>query len=210
MQDDMEVHAQIGLAMLAPGWQTARRRPVLGLFLLVIGVAAPVLSIVFAVATGRNAVAMGLDADVLGFVFAVGLAALLARVAALVELWFAIGRRTSFAPVETVALVAALAAMVAGSIALAEVQRARATVRPVFVESADVVFDADEPLATPPTTPAPTVPPTQAAPTTTTAPTAATFPEPVVRIVTTTTSTTTTLPPRPSRPESGIDPELLR
>lgn len=208
------MHAQIGLAMLVPGWQAARRRPAMGVVLLAVGVAAPVLSIGYAVATQRNAVAMGLDADVLGVVFVVGSTALLARVVALVELWFAIGRRTSFAPVESVALVAALAAMVGGSVALAEVQRARGTVRPVFVESADVLFDAGEPVASPPTTPAAAPPATDAVTTSTTAPTVVPFLEPVVRVVTTTTttttSTTTTLPPRPGRPESGIDPELLR
>ncbi|MEO6653686.1 MAG: LCP family protein [Ilumatobacteraceae bacterium] len=212
------MQAEIGLAMLVPGWQARRRRSVLGVALLVVGVAVPVLSVVYAVATGRHAVAMGLDADVLGVVLLVGAAALIARVVALVELWVAAGRESTFAPVEIVALVAAVAVIAASTVALAEVQRARGRVRPVFVQAADVLFDADEPVATPSKRSAAETPATAAVATGTTMPTVATFPEPIVRIVTTrttttsttTTSTTATLPPRPTRPESGIDPELLR
>ncbi len=146
----MTVPAQIPSAMLAPGWQARRRRLTLGVVLLVVGVVTPIVLLGHAVATGRNAVAMGLDADYLGVVVVVGLMALLARVAAMIELWFATGRPTSFTRVEAVAIVASLATFVVGSMALAEVQGARGTVAPVFVTSSYVLFDSDESVPTTP------------------------------------------------------------
>ncbi len=130
-----------------------------------------------------------------------GVAAIVARVAALVEVWWASGRRSSFDGAETLVISVAITALIAGSVVVVEVGRARAAIGPTFTSVAQpALFDAERPV---PSTVEP-VPSTGTVRTTTTTVVAGSVvpPREVPEMIVVTT--TSTLPPKPFRPDSGV------
>jgi LCP family protein required for cell wall assembly len=194
------VHIEIAKALVVPGWTARGRRRALAATLLVAGVVAPLLMVFYVVFTNRSWVALSLDSSFLANVMLVGAAAVLARLVAVVEVWVADGRRTVFDRVEVVAVFAAATALIAGSFAVIEVGRARASIAPAFSPTdGEVLFDASAPVAT-----------TTSTTTATTGPPSTTEPDHDDRPAsTTTTTTTTTVSPYPARPDSGVDGAAL-
>jgi LCP family protein required for cell wall assembly len=195
------VHTEIAAALAAPGWSSRSRRRWFAIVVFAGGLLAPFALVLYGVVSGRSWVALTLDERFLGFVVVVGGLALVARIAALVEVWVAAGRRWSLDRAEAAVALAAVAALVAGTVAVVEVGRARAALAPTFTEtSGDPLFDNDVIVST--AAPAPT-PSTSAE----TSRPSATVPDLEPRggigdtVVVTTTST---LPPKPARPDSGV------
>lgn len=202
------MHAEIALALLAPGFTAYRRRARWSIALLVAGVGLPVAVAIAVVSADRNAVALGLDTQLLGIVETVGVIGIFARLVALSETWVTAGRPTSFTRVEIAALVAAVVALVAAGVVVAEIDGARRSVAPVFVDAPNVLFDASVDEST--TTSAQPSPVVATIMPVDEAPVVDDFGSiEIIAPASTTTTTTTTLPPRPTRPDSGVDRSLL-
>ena len=73
---------EIAEAVLIPGWSVRRRVPQLAIGLLAAGVLIPLVVAAYVVLSGRNWVALTLDAQFLAWVMTAGIAAILARVIA--------------------------------------------------------------------------------------------------------------------------------
>lgn len=192
------MHREYAAAALVPGWTARDRRRPLAVALFAFGVVAPLLPLLYVVTTSRNRVALTLDTSFLGMVVLSGVAAIVARIAALVEVWWASGRRSSFDGAETLVLSVAITALIAGSVVVVEVGRARAAIGPTFTSVAQpALFDAERPVPSN----VGTVPPTTVPTTTVIADSGVAPREVPPTIVVTTTST---VPPKPARPDSGV------
>lgn len=208
------MHAEIAMALLAPGFTAYRRRPRWGVALLVAGIGLPVVVAIAVVTADRNAVALGLDTQLLGTIEIVGVVGIVARLLAVIEVWAAAGRPTRFTRVESAALVAAVAGLVAAGVVVAEIDGARRSVAPVFVNAPDVLFDASVDRSSSGssssevTTTSVETSPVVASVSVDGSPPVDEF-GPIDIIAPASTTTTTTLPPRPARPDSGVDRSLL-
>lgn len=192
---------QIALAVLIPGWNTRRRIPQLALALFVAGVVLPLGVAAWAVLSGRQWIALTLDAGFLAWVIVVGVIALVARLVAAAEVW--LGARADRSPEHrdrwAIGLVVLLCAPL--MVGVVQVGQARAAIMPAFEGQSDQpLFDNSA------ATPSPTVP--TSGPTSTTQ--APPDPDaPGVPTVGPASTTTTTLPPKPERPRSGVAPGLV-
>lgn len=209
--------SEIAVAILLPGWNLRRRRLPLAIALFSAGVVVPVLVALYALFSGRNWVALTLDATFLGWLMAAGLSALLARLAAVAEIWFSSRPHDSLGAREGWAIVLVMAVCAPLAVVVFQVGRARASIEPAFAGQSDApLFDASASLPSPGTVPEPTAVPANrvsesAVATTSTSPGGVPAPAegdvaPVVGPSTSTTTTTTTVPPKPERPSSGVDP----
>lgn len=203
--------AEIVLAVLVPGWTAIHRRRVLAGFLLLLGVAAPVgllaYSIRPAVLGGRSWVALTVDEDYLAWVTAVLALALVSRLAAAVEAWWAL-RHEPARPRDRWAIPIVLAVCLPLGLGAGQVLDARSDVQPVFSSADDgPLFDADADAVAEPDTPERPPPAPTTAPAATSVPDRAAD-EPLPTLVTL-PPTTTTLPPKPTRPASGVDPSVV-
>ena len=210
------MHSEIAAAVVVPGWRVRERRPWLAVALLAVGVAAPVAVVLYTLLTGRSRVALSLDSSFLATVVFVGAAAVVTRLVALVDVWLAAGRPRTFSRSESAVAIAAVAALSVGSVAVVEVERARASIAAAFTPAGEeALFDSEEPVIVGDSVPGdPDGPPT-AATTVTTSPSpsaSARSGSDVVEIIapaSSTTPSTTTLPPLPARPDSGVSAESL-
>lgn len=199
---------QIALAVLIPGWNTRRRIPQLAFALFVAGVLVPLVTAAYAVFSGRQWVALSLDAGFLAWVIEVGVIAIVARLVAAAEVWLA--ARTERPPDDRDRWAIGLALLLCAPLLLgvAQVGQARAAIRPAFEGQSDLPL-FDNSIATPSSTvPTPistsgSSSPTQAPPE------RAGMGEPAVGEGLGPAPTTTTLPPKPQRPRSGVDPLLV-
>lgn len=212
------MHAEIATAVLVPGWAARRRRPVLAIALAVAGIAVPLILGLYIVLTGRSRVALSLDSTFLGLVMVVGVGAIGARVAALFEVWAAAGRPRALSRPELVACGVALVGLVATSVVVVEVGRARASIAPAFTPVGDeVLYDAREPVTagSAPVEGAAAVPPDMTGGTgpgsipSTTGPSGSAPESPAGDVFGPTTTTSTLPPPLPERPDSGVAADTL-
>jgi LCP family protein required for cell wall assembly len=159
-------------------------------------------------------VALTLDARFLAWVIAAGVVALLARLAAVAEVWISVHEPGSSKGRDVVAAVMVTAVVAPLAFGVVQVGRARAAIQPAFAGQSDVpLFDASVALPEPsPETSTDVDQPVTA----TTVPTASTAApaetpsgNPPATSSTSTTTTTTTLPPKPDRPRSGVDPVVV-
>lgn len=207
------MHKEIAAALVAPGWSARRRRRTLAITLFLIGVVLPLLPLLYVLVTDRNSVAVSLDATFLAVVIVAGVLAISARIAALAEVWVAAGRRTSLSRVEWLTAMAATLVLVAGSVVVVEVGRARASIAPTFTPvSEGVLFDSAEPSAQAELVdlgPSGAAGENAVPPSTTVLAGKVGDGGPEVPAVSGLATTTTTLPPKPTRPDSGISAEEL-
>lgn len=212
------MHSEILTALVVPGWTTRRRRGRLAWGLMSVGIGLPLAVLGYVAITDRNGVALGLDAAFLLWVVIVGTLAIAARGVALAEVWFARdGADDDERPERTrrdrAALGAAVVALLAASVGIVEVGRARASIAPVFAIAGDgALYDADAPVddADVSTTPdAAQEEPAGTAPATTSRPRSAGTPSDDIPTVVLTTPPAATLPPKPTRPDSGVGPSEL-
>jgi polyisoprenyl-teichoic acid--peptidoglycan teichoic acid transferase len=196
------VHKEIAATLLAPGWPARRRRRPIATALLLGGVLAPAAVALYALIGGRSWVALTLDQGFLALVVVVGGLAVGTRVVGLVEVWVAADRRVRLDRAETATVVAAVLALVAGTVMVVEVGRARAALAPTFTDSSDgPLYDTDRPIDV--DVASETTTPTSVAPgPTTTRPELE--PRGEIGDVIVVTTTTSTLPPKPTRPDSGV------
>ena len=102
--------AQMAVSVLLPGLPALTRRPAFALLLAVVGVIAPVLGVVWAYANRDDLIGLALSSRFLTGVVAVGLLAIVARLAAVAEIAHAfrrspgIGSKTTLATLVVVAL----------------------------------------------------------------------------------------------------------
>jgi len=205
------VLAEIATAVLIPGWSVRRRLPLLAIALFAAGTLTPLAVAFYALFSGRNWVALTLDAGFLAWVMTAGVAAVLARLIAVAEVWLSIRPEYSWKSNDVWAITIVLAVVVPLTVGVVQVGRARASIEPAFAGQTDLpLFDS---AMTVPATSIATSPVEQ--PTTPSSPVATTVPaeflsEIAPRPTTTSTSTTTTtLPPKPERPRSGVDPTVV-
>ncbi|MDW3216917.1 MAG: LCP family protein [Ilumatobacteraceae bacterium] len=197
------MHTEIAATLVAPGWAARERRRSVAIAMLVVGVGLPLLMALYVVVGGRSWVALTLDREFLGLVVLVGCLGIAVRLAALVEVWLAAGRRRSLDRIETAAAVVAMVGLIAGSVAVVEVGRARAALAPTFTATAgEPLFDPDRPVTSAPVES--TAPVTTAAATTTSTTRPDLEPRGGVGEIVVVTTTTTTLPPKPAQPDSGV------
>lgn len=200
----MELVRELATALVLPGWLQRRTRPSAAIALLGLGVAFPLVVMVWAVVSGRNWVALSLDRTYLAWVLVAFVAALVTRVVAL-GMWFAAGSRSRERTVG--GAIAALVAVVPLSIGIVDVAQARADIAPVFTPTADdaAVFDPDDDA---PTTTLPTV---EVEPLTSVPAVERPWergPLPTIEMDGGTTTTTVPLV-KPARPRSGVDPAVV-
>ena len=221
--------------MLIPGWGMRHRRRWMAIGLVAIGVALPLAVAAYVVFSGRNWVALSLDATLLLWLMLALIGALASRVIAAAEPWFgrpvdsgaadhdpddadAVAADAVAADVDVPAVVArpdrwALLVVVAVCAPLlfgvVQIGRARAAIAPTFTPTAGApLFDA---AASSTSTVPDAAPPDRASDGSsvpsvlTTTASGSVVPMPAAP----TTTTTTTLPPKPTRPDSGIDRALL-
>jgi len=217
------VQIEIATELLAPGWTVRRRRPWSAVVLLAAGVVAPLVLVAYVVLSGRSRVALSLDSSFLATVAVVGAVAVVARLVALAEIWFAAGRPTRLARSEWAVASLAVSALLVGSVAVLEVERARASIAPAFTPTGDdALYDRAEPAASGTAGPEeveeaeeiPPVSPGSAPPVDTAEDAGAGTPieAGAVEVAvppSSIQSTTTTSPPLPSAPDSGVDAEQL-
>lgn len=199
------------LAVLVPGWVAFRRRRasdvvfglLSGVVLFALGVVAPLGLVAVAVGGGRTWVALTVDDTFLLWTAVVLMGALLARLLAVLEVWWhwrgaAIRRRDRWA------IPVAIAVCVPLGLGAGQVLDARGDLRPVFTGSGGgPLFDPDDTATVAPSSTsadATTLPPTTLFASEPDGP----APDPD-RVV----STTSTIPPKPARPVSGVDPTLV-
>ncbi len=166
------------------------------------GVVIPLLVAAYAVFSGRNWVALSLDARYLAWVMVAGVLAVASRVVAVGEVWLT--SRPEHVPTARDVWAVALVIGVVGSMlfGVVEVGRARASIQPAFAGGSDrPLFDASV------TSPVTVV--TQPAVETTIAPTTTTTEPPIEYVPQAIPTTTSTLPAKPERPRSGVDPRLV-
>jgi LCP family protein required for cell wall assembly len=197
---------EVSLAVLLPGYGTFVRHRALAVVLLALGVVAPIVLGAVTVLSGRSWVALTVDGTFLLWSAIVLLAALLARLTALGEVWWH-GRDASPRPPTRWALVVAGGVCLPLGLGAGQVLEARHDLRPVFTGSGDgPLFDPDRPAAA--EVASPTVVATTTQPTTTTlfvSQPDGPAPDPERRP----TTTTSTVPPKPARPLSGVDPAVV-
>ena len=202
--------AEIVLASLIPGWTARFRRRWLALALLAGGVGVPVALGAYAAFGPRSWVALSIDRTFLFWAAVVLVLALATRLVAATETWWS-RRAGPTRPADRWAAPVVIAVCVPLGLGLGQVIEARSDLQPVFTPTADnaPLFVPDGPLSAgegvvPGAEPASSTSP----PTTVFAggPDGA-APDPERR--TDTTTTTTTLPPKPSRPLSGVDPAVV-
>ena len=200
------MHSEIAAAVVVPGWGARTRRRWLAVALLAVGVVAPVAVVLYTVFTGRSRVALSLDSSFLATVVFVGVAAVVARLIALVDVWLAAGRPSTFSRSETAVAVVAIGALLVGSVAVVEVERARASIAPAFTSAGDeALYDSEEPVVADDITSSdPDEPPTAATAVVTIAsqPASARFESDVVEVIapassTASTASTTSTAPQP-------------
>lgn len=194
--------SEIAIAVLIPGWQARRRRRWLAITLLGAGVMVPLTVGVYALVSGRNWVALTLDSGYLAWMMFAGILAVLARLAAVSEVWLVNRPDRSWNPGDgwSIALVVAVCAPML--IGVVQVGRARAAIAPAFAgEPAAPLFDASATTTSTVTTTTTTTVAPQAAPSTTVEDAPPTTVGP--------TTTTTSVRPKPERPQSGVDPALV-
>ena len=121
--------------MLVPGYGAFPRRRTLAVVLLVLGVVMPLVLGVVTVVSGRSWVALTVDGTFLLWSAIVLLAALLARLAALGEVWWH-GRDASPRTPPRWALVVAVGVCLPLGLGAGQVLEARHDLRPVFTGSA--------------------------------------------------------------------------
>jgi LCP family protein required for cell wall assembly len=205
------VLAEIATAVLNPGWNVRRRLPPLAIALFAAGTLTPLAVAFYALFSGRNWVALTLDAGFLAWVMAAGIAAVVARLIAVADVWLSVRAEHSWQSNDAWAIIMVLAVVVPLSVGVVQVGRAKASIEPAFAGQSDLpLFDSSM------TVPATAVATTLAEPPpVTTSPVATSVPgeflsEIAPRPTTTSTSTTTTtLPPKPERPRSGVDPIVV-
>lgn len=183
-------------AAIVPGWNARRRSPELAVALFVLGGVAPAAFVAWAVSLHRPWVALTIDPQFLAWGVVVGVAALVARLLALTEVWVAHGRPAPHSVGDVLAVTVALAVVVGLGYATVEAGRARGWVAPIFAGQLDTpLFDVATPLAGPPgTTPA-------GAPAASTVPPDNAKSRPM-------SAKQVARPDDPRRPSSGIDPAL--
>lgn len=215
------MQSEIAMALLVPGWNARGRHRAPAYLLLLAGVLAPVVLVAYVAFTDRSRVALSLDAGFLAVVVGVGVLAMVARLVALAEVWYSAGRPTRLASSEWLVASFAVVAMLVGSVAVVEVQRARASIAPAFTPADEALYDRVDPAAGASGAAAADVV-SSSAPLFVAAVddagdgVADTAVEPeslavgVPQTTTTTTTTTTTSPPAPpSPPDSGVSAERL-
>ncbi len=196
----------IAIAVLIPGWDTHRRIRQLAGALFVAGVLVPVALAGYVVFSGRQWVALTLDAGFLAWVITVGVIALVVRLIAAGEVWLANRSAQSENGRDRWALGLVVLLCAPLLVGVVQVGQARAAIRPVFAGESDLpLFDSS--ITTPSST-APAVP--TSVPTTTTQPgdrsasrIGPAFDEDEQP------PPTTALPTKPTRPRSGVDPVLI-
>ncbi len=193
----------IAVALLVPGWHARDRRRWLAVVLFVAGVVVPIVPALVALASGRSWLALSLDGDFLAWVTVAMASATASRLVAAAELWVARARggdpsrdRVAWLLVGVVCL-----PLLVGAV---QVGRARAAIAPAFTPTAGVPLY--EPAAPGDSAIAGTAPTTDA-PVANEVPVVAIASGP--RRTATPSTTSTTVPPKPSRPDSGVDPALL-
>lgn len=208
------MHSEIATAVVLPGWTARHRRRPLAIALIALGVGAPVFVGLYVLFTSRSRVALSLDSAFLGIIVTVGAVAIVSRAVALLEVWVVAGKPTTLTRPELLASGAAIVGLLAGSVAVVEVGRARASIAPAFSSVAgEVLYDSERQspneVATGTTdgsVETPTTPPADAS-----------NPGAVIRSGTGfgvadeigAVVTTSTLPPLPARPDSGVSAETL-
>jgi LCP family protein required for cell wall assembly len=136
--------AQMAASMVVPGVPAFRRHPALALLLLTVGVVVPVLGALWAYAKRDDLIGLALDPRFLTGVTVVGLAAIVARLAALAEIAHAFARRPGIGLKTTIATVVVLALALPVFWVSMQANEARGAVANVFSAS------DGEPLYTPP------------------------------------------------------------
>mgnify|MGYP002634141347 FL=1 len=200
---------EIAQAVLIPGWNVRRRLPQVAIALFTAGVLTPIVVAAYTLLSGRNWVALTLDAKFLAWVMTAGIVAVLARLVAVAEVWISARPDHSWNSKDAWAVVLVVAVVAPMTIGVIQVGRAKASIAPVFAGSSDApLFDSS---ATVPSTAASTTPaPTSTSPATTSSlPGTPSVLSPLVTTTTSTPTTTTTLPPKPERPRSGVDPAVV-
>ncbi len=195
--------SEIAVAVLIPGWQARQRHRWLAIALFCAGVLVPLAIAVYAIASGRNWVALTLDSGYLAWTMFGGMLALLARLVSVAEVWHVNRPDRSWNPGDGWAVVLVIAVCAPMLIGVVQVGRARASIAPAFAGQPDEpLFDASATTTSSVATSTTTSTTEPVAGTSTSIPTAST----------TTigpTTTTTTVPPKPERPQSGVDPALV-
>lgn len=207
------MHREILTALLLPGWSARGRRRRLAIGALILGTL-PIGGVaIYALASGRNPVALGLDGGFLGVVLVAAVLALVVRAAAVVEIWDSAGRPVPPDRRSTVALTFAVVALSVGAISVIRVGQARSSIAPSFTGSGgsalydpETVDEIEASADSGETTDTASLGPVTAT---------ADAPEPKpplsgsAVVATTPSTTSTTLPPLPSRPDSGVDASML-
>ncbi len=215
--------SEIAMAILLPGWNVRRRLAPLAVALFAAGVVIPLLVALYALFSGRNWVALTLDAEFLAWVMTAGVVALLARLVAVAEVWFSSRPHDSLSARDGWAIVLIVAVCAPLAVGVLQVGRARAAIEPAFAGQSDApLFDASaslpapdaEPTSTPDPSPSESAPASRSAsPSTTVSEVASGSGDgdvsQAVGPTTSTSTTTTTLPPKPERPSSGVDPAVV-
>jgi LCP family protein required for cell wall assembly len=189
------VLAAVIAATLLPGWTTFPRHRGLAVVLALAGVGAPLGLVGYWVFGGRNWVALTLDTGFLAWAAIVVVFALVARLVAVAETWAAL-RGTPRLPRDRWALPIAGAVCIALGFTAVSVVNAREDLDPVFTptEGDLPLFDADRPD---PTTPSGTAVDSTLFHSDPDGP----APDPDLPTV--------TAPPKPAKPESGVDPAVV-
>ena len=206
---------EVAQAVLVPGWNARRRLPLPAIALIATGVLMPLVVAAYAVLSGRNWVALTLDAQFLAWVMTAGIAAVVARLIAVTEVWFSARRDYTWNPNDRWAIALVVAVIVPLTISVVEVGRARASIEPAFAGQSNLplfdssaTFSATE-VATTLAQPASTSEvPTSSHEVPSSAPSESPS-SPSESTTSTSTPTTTTVPPKPERPRSGVDPAVI-
>ncbi|MFW2333148.1 LCP family protein [Ilumatobacter sp.] len=127
--------AQMAASIVVPGLPAFRRHPLLALLLLIVGVIVPVLGTLWAYANRGDLIGLALDPRFLTGVTLVGLAAIVARLAALGEIAHAFRRRPGIGAKTTMATVVVIALGLPVLWVSMQANEARGAVANVFASS---------------------------------------------------------------------------
>ena len=205
---------ELVLAVLVPGWAAFDRRRLLAVALLACGVALPFGLAVVALGGGRSWVALTVDGTFLLWTAIVLALALVTRLVAVFEVWWA-SRGVPARSLGRWAVPVAIAVCLPLGLGAGQVLEARSDVRPVFTSTRDdaPLFDPDGPSAVAGEVvedPAEDAEPDEVS--TTSAPPSTLFvsePDGPAPDPERATTTSTTVPPKPARPEAGVDPAVV-
>ena len=127
--------AQMAASIVVPGLPAFRRHPLLALLLLIVGVIVPALGTLWAYANRGDLIGLALDPRFLTGVTVVGLAAIVARLAALGEIAHAFRRRPGIGAKTTMATVVVIALGLPVLWVSMQANEARGAVANVFASS---------------------------------------------------------------------------